>query len=195
MSQRLEKLIDEQLSKDTKAPCYWWDSRWYTARDFLDLTDACERSLKKNGFKEGQRLVVLMKNAPLIPALSLAVWRLGGAICPLNVASGMESLTGTLRLIEPFAVVASDILKKDARAALEAEGHVCVSCPPEGPLPEFQGKLAGEESSDIAVIFATSGTTGLPKAAIIILISSFESILSKRAFSTFKIFPRNGKTA
>ena len=54
-----------------------------------------------------------MKNCPMIPALSLAVWRLGGAFCPLNVASGMTALLRTLDLIEPFGVIVSDSVKKE----------------------------------------------------------------------------------
>ena len=47
---------------------------------------------------------------------------------------------------------------------LQGRGIPCVTCPPEGPLPPFQGRSVTPEPRDLAVIFATSGTTGLPKA-------------------------------
>ena len=65
----------------------------------------------------------MMKNCPMIPALSLAVWRLGGAFCPLNVASGMTALLRTLDLIEPFGVIVSDSVKKEVGQVLQERGH------------------------------------------------------------------------
>ncbi len=164
MTQRLEAIIDETVLAHKDDPCYWWEGAWYSGADFLRLADACERALSDAGFTEGQRLVVMMKNCPIIPALSLAVWRLGGAFCPLNVAAGMLSLQGTLDLIEPFAVVLSDSVKAEVGQFLQEKGIACAVCPPEGPLPSFKGVPGKPESRDLAVIFATSGTTGLPKA-------------------------------
>jgi long-chain acyl-CoA synthetase len=105
-----------------------------------------------------------MQNCPMIPALSLAVWRLGGAIVPLNVKSGMPSLIGTLELVEPFAVVMSDAIRDEAGAFLQEKGFTSVICPPMGPLQPINGKISAFETPDTAVIFATSGTTGMPKA-------------------------------
>jgi long-chain acyl-CoA synthetase len=164
MAVRLEKAIDARLAEDAEARCFWWDGRWYAKSDFAGWVGACEASLRRAGFGRGQRLCVLMPNGPMIPALSLAVWRLGGTISPLNVKSGLPSLIGTLELIEPFAVVASDAIREEAGAALQEKGFSCVTCPPTGPLPDFKGKPSSFETPDTAVIFATSGTTGLPKA-------------------------------
>jgi long-chain acyl-CoA synthetase len=128
------------------------------------MTDVCEAALRASGFSEGERLVVLMPNSPAVTALSLAVWRIGGSFCPLNVKSGIPSLTATLALLEPFAVVLSEEIRGEIGAVLDEQGWVHVVCPLMGPLPEFRGRPAGAESRDIAVIFSTSGTTGAPKA-------------------------------
>jgi len=164
MSERLESLIGAQLTENKDSNCFWWDGKWYSKSDFSELTDQCVDVLRKSGFGKGQRLVVLMPNCPMIPILSLAVWRLGGAISPLNVKSGMLSLIGTLELIEPFAVVMSDAIREEAEAAFKEKGFSCVVCPPMGPLPPIEGKASSLETPDTAVIFATSGTTGMPKA-------------------------------
>ncbi|MDR2137636.1 MAG: AMP-binding protein [Synergistaceae bacterium] len=161
---RLEGVIDERLTRNEKARCFWWNGQWYSKADFSKLADECEASLRASGFGKGQRLCVLMQNCPMITALSLAVWRLGGTISPLNVKSGMPSLLGTLDLIEPFAVVASDAIREEAGAVLQEKGFACVTCPPMGPFPALHGKTSAIETPDTAVIFATSGTTGLPKA-------------------------------
>jgi long-chain acyl-CoA synthetase len=161
---RLETLIDARLAENVSARCFWWDGKWYSKADFAKLTDECEASLRASGFGKGQRLSVLMANCPIVTALSLAVWRLGGTLSPLNVKSGMPSLLGTLELIEPFAVVASDAIREEAGTVLQEKGFTCVTCPPMGPLPAIKGKPSSIETPDTAVIFATSGTTGLPKA-------------------------------
>ena len=155
---RLETIIIPNLTADPSKNCYWWDGTWYTRKDLLSLVGQCENVLRNAGFSRGQRLVVMLRNSPLIPALSLAVWRLGGIFCPLNEKAGLESLTGTLELIRPFAVVA------EHEIAELAELWPFVTCGLGGVLPEFTGRLQPEESSDLAIIFATSGTTGLPKA-------------------------------
>ena len=164
MSVRLESVIDARLAKNKDGRCFWWEGKWYSNADFSRLTDECEASLRASGFGRGQRLCVLMHNCPMVIALSLAVWMLGGTISPLNVKSGMPSLIGTLELIEHFAVVSSDAIREEAGAVLQKKGFTCVTCPPMGPLPVFDGKTSSIETSDTSVIFATSGTTGMPKA-------------------------------
>lgn len=164
MSVRLEKAIDAKLAENPGGRCFWWDGKWYSKADFSKLVDECEASLRASGFGEGQRLAVLMANCPMIPALSMAVWRLGGTISPLNVKSGMLSLIGTLELVDPFAVVTSDVIREEAGTVLQEKGFSCFTCGPVGPLPAMKGKHSSFKTPDTAVIFATSGTTGLPKA-------------------------------
>ena len=156
---RLEEIIIPKLEADPSANCYWWDGKWYTRLNMLELVASCEAALKKAGFGKGQRLVVMLRNSPLIPALSLAVWKLGGIFCPLNEKAGLESLTGTLELIRPFAVITEHEIPELSRL------WPCITCDLDSTsLPEFTGKAQPEEPSDYAIIFATSGTTGLPKA-------------------------------
>jgi long-chain acyl-CoA synthetase len=164
MSVRLESAIDGRLSEDSGARCFWWDGKWYSKSDFSKLIEECEASLRASGFRKGQRLVVLMQNCPAITALSVAAWRIGGTIVPLNVKSGAESLRATLELIEPFAIAASESIREEAENALRKNGFNYITCGPMGPLPSFEGQPSSVETPDTAVIFATSGTTGQPKA-------------------------------
>ncbi len=156
---RLEKIIVPHLEESPESKCYWWDGNWYTRSDLLGLVKNCEDALKSAGFGRGQRLVVMLRNCPLIPALSLAAWRLGGIFCPLNEKAGLESLTGTLDLIKPFAVIAEHDIPELSRL------WPFITCGlDDKTLPEFTGRPQSEEPEDLAIIFATSGTTGLPKA-------------------------------
>ena len=155
---RLETIIIPNLETESGKNCYWWEGSWYTRKDMLSLAVQCEETLRNAGFSRGQKLVVMLRNSPLISALSLAVWRLGGIFCPLNEKAGLESLRGTLELIRPFAVVAEHEIPEIA------ELWPFITCALDGRLPAFTGKLQAPESEDLAIIFATSGTTGLPKA-------------------------------
>ncbi len=156
---RLENIIIPKLKENTSKNCYWWDGKWYTRENLLSLVSNCENVLRNAGFSRGQKLVVMLRNSPLIPALSLAVWKLGGIFCPLNEKAGLESLTGTLDLIQPFAVIAEHDIPEIAKE------WPFITCSLDSvSLPSFTGKSQTPESDSLAVIFATSGTTGLPKA-------------------------------
>ena len=147
------------LQADPESLCYWWDGKWYTRGDMLSLVNNCENVLRQSGFSRGQRLVAMLRNSPLIPALSLAVWKLGGTFCPLNEKAGLESLTGTLDLIKPFAVIAEHDIPELAKT------WPFITCTLDSViLPAFTGKTQTPEPDELAIIFATSGTTGLPKA-------------------------------
>ncbi|MBQ3763677.1 MAG: AMP-binding protein [Synergistaceae bacterium] len=157
--ERLENIIIPVLQADPEALCYWWDGKWYTRGDMLSLVSNCENVLRQSGFSRGQRLVAMLRNSPLIPALSLAVWKLGGIFCPLNEKAGLESLTGTLDLIKPFAVIAEHDIPELAKT------WPFITCTLDSViLPAFTGKTQTPEPDELAIIFATSGTTGLPKA-------------------------------
>ncbi|MCL1940443.1 MAG: AMP-binding protein [Synergistaceae bacterium] len=164
IDRRLDEIILEKLKKNPDAKCIWWDGKWYLNQEIFDLIDATTVTLKNAGFSEGQRLSVLMPNCPMIIALMVACWRLGGAINPLNVKSGVPSLVGTLKLVDPFAVVVSDEIRKEAGPVLSSEGYVTIVSDLAGPLPDFEGRAVSVEDRSLAVVFATSGTTGLPKA-------------------------------
>jgi long-chain acyl-CoA synthetase len=164
LSVRLEAVIGAKLAENTGARCVWWDGVWYSKSDFSRLADECEKTLRASGFTKGQRLVVMMPNCPMVTALSVALWRIGGTISLLNVKSGLPSLLGTLQLIEPFAVVTSDTIRTEVGDFLHEHGYKSVTVPPMGPLPILEGIASSIETPDLAVIFATSGTTGLPKA-------------------------------
>jgi long-chain acyl-CoA synthetase len=164
IDRRLDEIILEKLNKNPEAKCIWWDGKWYLNKDVHESIDLATTTLKKAGFSEGQRLSVLMPNCPMIITLMVACWRLGGTINPLNVKSGVPSLIETLKLVEPFAVVVSDEIRNEAGPALDSEGYITITSDLVGPLPAFNGRETSVEDKSLAVVFATSGTTGLPKA-------------------------------
>lgn len=162
--ERLERIILANLRQEQEKDCLWWEGKWWTCSDLLHLVEESERILAGAKFTKGSRIAVLLPNSPLVLALSLAAWKLGGAISPLNAKSGLPSLIGTLQLIEPCAVVAAPGLE-ELKTALEEKGiPVIVAGSLSTPLPAFTVRETTPEDESLAVIFATSGTTGMPKA-------------------------------
>ena len=156
---RLEEIIIPNLEARRDKKSFWFEGQWHTGAEFLKIIENCEKVLKAAGFSKGQRLVVMLKNSPLIPALSLALWKLGGIFCPLNEKAGTDALKNTLNLIKPFAIVTG-------RELPELENSwPCVQCDiHDTTIKNFTGKTQPIEPKDYAVIFSTSGTTGNPKA-------------------------------
>ena len=158
---RLEEIIIPNLQARYDKKSFWFDGEWNNGKDFLEIIDNCEKVLKAADFSKGQRLVVMLKNSPLIPALSLAVWKLGGIFCPLNEKAGSSALKDTLNLLKPFAVITG----KDIPEIENENLWPCVHCGvSDRTIQNFTGKTQPPESEDYAVIFSTSGTTGNPKA-------------------------------
>ena len=162
--QRLEEIILKNLQDRSGEDCYWWEGSWRRSSDLLELAAKNTESLRKAGFKRGYRIAALLPNSPQVLALSLAAWSLGGAIAPLNAKSGLPSLLGTLELIEPCAVVLAPGLDELKGALVERGVSVITAESLTAPLPEFSVVETSAEDDSLAVIFATSGTTGLPKA-------------------------------
>lgn len=161
---RLEKIVLDNLRLAPEKPCLWWEGEWQSNGDLLNLAEGLTAVLKEGGFKAGYRIAVLLPNSPLVLGLSLAAWSLGGSISPLNAKSGIPSLMGTLKLVEPCAVVLAPGME-ELQSSLEEQGFpVAVADSLSKPLPFLKVRETSAEDESLAVIFATSGTTGLPKA-------------------------------
>lgn len=164
----LNKIIDEYLNSKPDEKCCWFNHNWISRKEFYELSDKVTEALRASGFGAGQRLAVLMPNSPVMLAVMLSAWRLGGVFCPLNEKTGEISLIRTLDLLKPFCVVISDNVKAELEDALVKASWPCVRL----NASEFEGteKIAGKlQPADdldkkLAVIFSTSGTTGDPKA-------------------------------
>lgn len=63
---RLEEIILPVLDSEKDKTCYWYDGKFYTRRDMLSLVSVCEDALYHSGFSRGQRLVVMLRNSPLM---------------------------------------------------------------------------------------------------------------------------------
>lgn len=90
----------------------------------------------------------------------MEAWR---GYSPLNARSGINASLKIVEHIDPVGAVLGDGMDSLAKT-LEGAGIPAVIAPPVGPLPGFKGRKDTREDESTAVIFATSGTTGAPKA-------------------------------
>lgn len=161
---RLEDYIDSVWRGRENDKCLWWQGEWWSWGRFAALAGGCAEKLRAAGFTEGQRLAMLLPNSPLSLALMLACWRLGGAIAPLNARTGAVNLSDTIKMLDVHSLILTEDGERKAREAGFAAEIPLVPAPLEGPLPEWKGRAGTPEPKELAVIFSTSGTSGLPKA-------------------------------
>ena len=159
--ERLDELMIESFRKRAGQDVFWWHGGWMTAEKMLADIDADRRVLEAAGFTEGQRLMTLVPNCPGLVTLATAVWSLGGTLIPLNMRAGTENLLPTVDLVQPFAVV---IGRGDTKASAGVTRYPVVEMDVDGTVDPFRGRVGKATDSGDAVFFATSGTTGLPKA-------------------------------
>ena len=161
---RLEKVLDFAWQGKEDRDCVWWQGEWWSWRRLRGLTDDCEAKLKAAGFARGQRIAVLLPNCPMLLALTIACWRLGGAVATLNVRTGVANLTDTIRMLDVHAVFVTEEKFESSLDLAKTAGMPVVSTPLDTLLGSWKGRVGTPDSDETAIIFSTSGTSGKPKA-------------------------------
>ena len=82
--ERLEMRFVSAWKGRENADCIWWNGSWWSWERLNTLALDCENKLKDAGFERGQRIALIMPNSPMVIAISIACWRLGGAVAPMN---------------------------------------------------------------------------------------------------------------
>lgn len=158
-----ERFVSAWKGRETEN-CIWWQGTWWSWERLNQLALSCEAVLKSSGFGAGQRLAVMLPNSPLVFALSVACWRLRGAIAPLNARTGFLNILSMLELLDVNAVLLTeDAYEKYAESGVRSTFPI-VSCKTDETPNPWRSRTGTPESPDMAVIFSTSGTTGAPKA-------------------------------
>lgn len=132
--------------------------------------NALAASLQQRGLTRGAKAALLFPSEPESVVAFLAVLQIGAVACPVNIESTEGELTQLLELIDPDLVLVSD--SADAtRHMVERVGSSPVASYSDA-ADGFQGisiaaRPADAELADVAIVLCTSGTTGLPKAAML----------------------------
>ncbi|HOG14428.1 MAG TPA: AMP-binding protein, partial [Synergistales bacterium] len=162
MNVRLEEKILSQCNRSNGERAVWWRGAWWSRKVLADLAAQYETRLRESGFKEGNRVAVLMPNCPAFLALMIAVWKAGGTMTPLNLQAGLAPTMETLVHSDVSAVFVPQGMDQITQG-LAASGLPAVAVALDGPLPSFQSRTCERSDPEIAVLFYTSGTTGSPK--------------------------------
>ncbi|MFK7943652.1 MAG: AMP-binding protein [Paracoccaceae bacterium] len=152
--------------------------REYTFRDLSRLSARLANVLTAHGIVPGDRIAVLLPQAPETILCHLAAYRLGVILMPLFTLFGADGLKFRLSDSGAKAVITDhDNLPKmtEIRGDLPALGHIwCIEGPADGAagLPQVMEKasdhcpLAPATPDTPAFLTYTSGTTGPPKGAL-----------------------------
>ncbi|HPQ77484.1 MAG TPA: AMP-binding protein, partial [Synergistales bacterium] len=162
MNVRLEEKIISQCDRSNGERAIWWRGAWWSRKVLADLALQYETRLKESGFREGNRIAALMPNCPAFLALMISVWKAGGTLMPLNLQAGLASTMDILAHSDVSAVFLPQGMEQLAQG-LSSSGLPAIGMPLDGPLPSFQSRSCEKSDPEIAVLFYTSGTTGMPK--------------------------------
>ena len=161
---RIEEAVAQIWANKLTSKCLWWQGEWITGATFAELVASYKNYLSNAGFKEGGRCVTLLPNCPSMAAIAFATWQLGGTICPQNARAGDPQLSDTLRDLDASCVFT--IQENAARLEkISQDLSVPFATVPLFGLPNEQitCREVTQGSRDTAVIFSTSGSSGLPK--------------------------------
>jgi crotonobetaine/carnitine-CoA ligase len=149
------------------------DGAWlFFERDTWTLADVAVEvdrhavGLAERGVVRGDRVALLLGNRPETLFAWLAANRLGAIAAPLNPAFKRPEIAALLRLMGPRALVVDEhrALAESACADLDADARPLLVAPSELATAGGGAPRAFVRPDDIAVMIATSGTTGAPKA-------------------------------
>ncbi|HEX8728040.1 MAG TPA: long-chain fatty acid--CoA ligase [Ktedonobacterales bacterium] len=128
---------------------------------------------ERHGVRQGDRVAALAANSPEYLDALFACALLGAILTPLNWRLTPPELAGILRDCEPVALLCDE----PQRALAEAGVRVAGLTTPLLAMTSFPGAdaaqaaravpFASDDGEEIALILYTSGTTGVPKGAML----------------------------
>ena len=165
----LGHLLIEQCRRNAGRLAVVDGERRFTYADFNERVNRLAHVLHGEGIGRGDRVAVLSENRGEYLELLFAAGKLGAIVCALNWRLADRELAHCMTLTTPRASLVSPAYEKTARR-LDGFGAVLVlGVDYETRLtnaPNTEPAIAAEPE-DGHVILYTSGTTGLPKGALI----------------------------
>ena len=150
------------------APALRQDGRERSYGELLSRTNRLANVLLARGVRRGDRVAILSHNRMEYIELELAAAAIGAIVCCLNWRLTQDELSHCIALVAPSLIICEDELAADVPQSTDA---------PLLLLDEpYEALLAGSpdtavesevEPEDGLIILYTSGTTGLPKGAVI----------------------------
>jgi acetyl-CoA synthetase len=147
-----------------------------------ETSNRLANALAANGVKRGDRVAILLPQAPEVAAIHIAVYKLGAIALPLAVLFGTDAIAYRLQNAGARAVITNtqglaklaEIRRTQGDALAGLALVLSIDGPADGALG-FQDTLSRASSvfspvptaaDDPAMMIYTSGTTGQPKGAL-----------------------------
>jgi malonyl-CoA/methylmalonyl-CoA synthetase len=147
----------------------------YSYADALDESARLALCLTDMGLKPGDRVTVQIEKSPVAVWLYLACLRAGFVFHPLNTGYQFDELVYFVDNAEPSIIVCDPAQEQLFRElvkgkncevlTLDANGDGQLSDAAQEAPPEFS--ICVRKATDIAVLLYSSGTTGIPKGAML----------------------------
>ena len=149
-----------------------------TYRELHTRVIACAAALQNLGVKPNDHVALLMLNCHQFPEIIFACWEIGAVIVPLNYRLAAEELIFIINDAECMMLITDDVmlpLTMEMRPRLAGIRHY-ISTIQANDFLDYEDLLAQSSSTftspeigehDLAGLFYTSGTTGLPKGVML----------------------------
>jgi fatty-acyl-CoA synthase len=140
-----------------------------TWRDLESRSDAIAMGLRRLGIQKGDRIAILMLNRAEWIELTIAAWKIGALIVPLNVRFTASEVAFVVGNCGAHLLVTDSVLK-DATSQVDAQTTKLMNVEEVVGLRQHTAEnfeVAATVDSDPAFLCYTSGTTGDPKGAIL----------------------------
>jgi acyl-CoA synthetase (AMP-forming)/AMP-acid ligase II len=163
-------LLHEQVRKSPNKIALVEDDKNLTYSELDARVNQLANSLLRLGIKRGERIAVLSENRTEYLELCLAAARIGAIVATLNCRLSSHEIRHCIDLVEPAAAFYSPQFAQALRS-LEVPIELTVEFG-----DQYEAQIAGSspekpsavvEPEDGLFIMYTSGTTGLPKGALI----------------------------
>jgi long-chain acyl-CoA synthetase len=174
--------ISQQAAVDPGRAALRFEHRTWSYQEVDTSIDEIASGLQAAGIAAGGRVAVMLPNWPEFHFCSNAAWRVGAIYIPVNVMlrpAEVGHILGDSGATVVFASPETAAAVSEASAAVPQDVTVVVvgGEGPAGSIPfqafvargeDWHGSLSGPSDEDeLAAIAYTSGTTGLPKGAML----------------------------
>ncbi len=166
-------LFREQARRHPEAVALRYGERKWSYQQLLQLVEGVAIRLTQLGLTQGDRVAILSENRPEYTVVQLAAARMGYIVACLNWRLGEEEQHHCVSLVEPRVLLHSARFKLPAQQLMESRAPYSIAClllediAHHDHLPETLTDPPEIDPESGLLLLYTSGTTGLPKAALI----------------------------
>src|SRR5436190_5082453 len=179
----LSTVIDEIAARSGHAPALLSDGECLTFRALSDRSTKYARWAIEHGVSKGDVVALLMPNRPEYMAIWLGITRAGGVVALLNTSLAGPALAHCINTAAAsHLIVAAELVDRTAAVRRELKGapRIWIHGASRSEFARIDEEIDAYPSADApvadvdavtiddpALYIFTSGTTGLPKAAVV----------------------------